>query len=157
MSADPGDVNACPECGAALCSKTCWSCGGTPPSWFCICEECGGRGQLLVCPACLSPPQGAAERNYWCGSVGQFSDPFYCRQQEQAFIVPPDPKPLLLRASQPAAPHAPEAGVRKPSQSRGAVSLSALPQGGVSRPLSPSQPESRPSFFASPCLGVLSQ
>jgi hypothetical protein len=34
-----------------------------------------------------------------------------------------------------------------------AVSLSARAQGGVSRPLSPGPRASRPSFFASPCLG----
>jgi hypothetical protein len=87
MSAYHGDVDSCPECGTALCSNTCWSCGGTPPSWFCMCEECGGRGQLLVCPACLPPPRGAAERNYWCGSAGQFSDPFCGREHERAFIL----------------------------------------------------------------------
>jgi hypothetical protein len=40
---------------------------------------------------------------------------------------------------------------------RAAVSFSAPAPHGVSRPLSPSRPENRPSFFASPCLGVLSQ
>ena len=24
--------------------STCWACGGAPPSWSFICEECGGRG-----------------------------------------------------------------------------------------------------------------
>jgi hypothetical protein len=38
-----------------------------------------------------------------------------------------------------------------------AVSFSAPAQDGVSRPLPPSRPGSRPSSFASPCLGVLSQ
>ena len=42
-------------------------------------------------------------------------------------------------------------------QPRAAVSFSASEQDGVSRPLSPNRPENRPSFFASPCLGVLSQ
>jgi hypothetical protein len=72
----------CPECGAALCSEACWSCDGTAPSWISNCEECGGRGQLLLCPnrACHFPPlpnQEAAD--YWCGSGGQVSNPFHCR------------------------------------------------------------------------------
>src|SRR5499427_2944390 len=58
----------CPECGAALCSEPCWSCDGTAASWISICEECGGRGQLLLCPnrACHSPPPP----DYWRGSEG---------------------------------------------------------------------------------------
>src|SRR5215471_14319397 len=48
----------CPECGATLCSERCWSCDGTAASWITICEECGGGGQLLLCPnrACRSQP-----------------------------------------------------------------------------------------------------
>jgi hypothetical protein len=75
--------------------STCWACGGAPPSWFCVCEECGGRGQLLERSA---PPQGAAEINYWRNSVGQFSNPFRSREHERVFIVLPNPNPLLLRA-----------------------------------------------------------
>src|SRR5262249_42986909 len=37
---------------------------------------------------------------------------------------------------------------------RWSVSLSAHVRAGVSRPYSPGRPESRPSSFASPCLGV---
>src|SRR5215510_10743247 len=64
----------CPECGAALCSEPCSSCDGTAASWISICEECGGRGQLLLCPnrACHSPPPP----DYWRGSEGQLSNPF---------------------------------------------------------------------------------
>src|SRR5262252_9840814 len=58
----------CPECGATLCSERCWSCDGTAASWITICEECGGGGQLLLCPnrACHSPPPP----DYWRGSEG---------------------------------------------------------------------------------------
>jgi hypothetical protein len=40
----------CPECGLPLCSEKCGSCHGAAPSWDYICEECGGRGELLLCP-----------------------------------------------------------------------------------------------------------
>jgi len=40
----------CPECGAAVRSEACWSCNGTAASWISVCEECGGRGQLSLCP-----------------------------------------------------------------------------------------------------------
>src|SRR5262245_44089282 len=62
--------------GAALCSEACWSCDGTAASWISICEECGGRGQLLLCPnrARHSP----APPDYWRGSEGQLSNPFRC-------------------------------------------------------------------------------
>jgi len=68
----------CRECGAALCSEACWSCDGTAASWISICEECGGRGQLLLCPnrARHSP----APPDYWRSSEGQLSNPFRCRR-----------------------------------------------------------------------------
>jgi hypothetical protein len=72
----------CPECGAALSSEACWSCDGTAASWISICEECGGRGQLLLCPnrACHSPRLPNREvADYWRGSGGQVSNPFHCR------------------------------------------------------------------------------
>jgi hypothetical protein len=66
-------VAVCPECGVALCSEPCWSCDGTAASWISICEECGGRGQLLLCPnrACHSPPPP----DFWRASRGQLSNP----------------------------------------------------------------------------------
>src|SRR5215510_7306165 len=66
-----GLLEVCPECGAALSSEACWSCDGTAASWSSICEECGGRGQLLLCPnrACHSPPREVAD--YWRDSGGQ--------------------------------------------------------------------------------------
>jgi hypothetical protein len=76
--------DGCRECGLPLCSEKCWSCHGAASSWDYLCEECGGRGQLLLCPrrAHHSPPlpsQRAAERSYWNDSEGQISNPFYCR------------------------------------------------------------------------------
>jgi hypothetical protein len=75
------DVVSCAECGAALRSRTCRSCAGTAGSWFCICEACGGRPELLSCPneashASWLMARDTAERNYWCGREGQLSNPF---------------------------------------------------------------------------------
>ena len=78
------DADLCLECGAALRSEACCACAGTASSWF-ICEECGGKGQLLVCPDRAShslPPadQRAAEWNYWHGPPErQSSNPFFCK------------------------------------------------------------------------------
>jgi hypothetical protein len=68
--------DGCRECGLPLCSEKCWSCHGAASSWDYLCEECGGRGQLLLCPrrAHHSPPlpsQRAAERSYWIGGANQ--------------------------------------------------------------------------------------
>src|SRR5262249_43659312 len=61
---------------AGTCSEACWSCDRTAPSWISVCEERGGRDQLLLCPnqASHSPPPP----DYWRGSDGQFSNPFCC-------------------------------------------------------------------------------
>jgi hypothetical protein len=77
------DSDSCPECGEALCSRACRSCEGAAASWFSICEECGGRAQLLSCPnrASHAPSpcnRGMAERSYWFGREGQLSNPFLC-------------------------------------------------------------------------------
>jgi hypothetical protein len=78
------DVDLCLECGAALCSEACRACAGPASSWF-ICEECGGKGQLLLCPNRAShslpaPDQRAAEWNYWHGPPArQSSNPFFCK------------------------------------------------------------------------------
>ena len=68
----------CPKCGAAVRSEACWSCNGTAASWTSVCENCGGRGQLLLCPnrTCHSPPPP----DYWRGLEGQLSNPFLCRR-----------------------------------------------------------------------------
>ena len=47
----------CPECGLPLCSEKCGSCHGAAPSWDYLCEECGGRGELLLCPRRHTTPQ----------------------------------------------------------------------------------------------------
>ena len=65
----------CPECGAPLRSEACCSCDGAAAFAFFICDECGGRGRLLLCPNRAShfspsPDQGMADWNYWYGSVG---------------------------------------------------------------------------------------
>jgi hypothetical protein len=75
---------SCPECGLPLCSEKCGSCHGAASSWDYLCEECGGRGELLLCPrqAHHAPPvpsQREAWRSYWSDSEGQISNPFYCR------------------------------------------------------------------------------
>ena len=78
------DVDLCLECGAALCSEACRACAGPVSSWF-ICEECGGKGQLFLCPNRAShslpaPDQRAAEWNYWHGPPArQSSNPFFCK------------------------------------------------------------------------------
>src|SRR6516162_4882753 len=84
----------CPECGAALCSEACWSCDGTAASWITICEECGGRGQLLLCPnrACHSPPPP----DYWRGSEGQLSNPFRCRRHPYGASTQADQRSSII-------------------------------------------------------------
>jgi hypothetical protein len=69
------DGDPCPECGVALLSEACCWCDGAAVSAFFICEECGGRGQLLLCPNRAShfpppPNQEVAGWNYWHGSGG---------------------------------------------------------------------------------------
>ena len=73
--------------------STCWACGGAPPSWSSICEECGGTG----CLTSAHEEMERVERNYWHGSVGQFSNPFRSRQPELGLFVPAIANPLLLR------------------------------------------------------------
>jgi hypothetical protein len=55
----------CPECGAALCSETCWSCdGATAASWISVCEECAAEVNyscVQIRPA-IRPCQVAAHR-----------------------------------------------------------------------------------------------
>ena len=74
--------------------STCWACGGAPPSWSSICEECGGTG---VCSTSTQQEMERFERSYWRGSVGQYSNPFRSRQPELGLIVPAIANPLLLR------------------------------------------------------------
>ncbi len=75
----------CVDCGAAMASEACWSCHGAAPSWAYMCEECGGSGQLILCPdrARHSPstpgPRMDRARSYWDASDGQCSNPFHCR------------------------------------------------------------------------------
>lgn len=69
---------------------TCWACRGVPPS----CEECGGRG---VSSKSAQEEMERVERNYWQGSVGQYSNQFRSRPSELGFIAPDIPNPLLFR------------------------------------------------------------
>lgn len=78
-------VDLCVECGEAVRSEACFACTGAVSSGLFICEECGGKGELQLCPNRAShalPPadQGAAERNYWHGPPArQSSNPFFCK------------------------------------------------------------------------------
>jgi hypothetical protein len=78
-----------------MAMSPCWACSGAPPSWFSICEECGGTGVCSTTP--VQAEMQRVERHYWRGSMGQYSNPFRSRQPELGFIVPPNPNPLLLR------------------------------------------------------------
>jgi predicted amidophosphoribosyltransferase len=74
----------CLDCGAVMVSETCWSCHGAAPSWACMCEECGGNGQLILCPDRARHSSSTAGprmdgRNYWDASDGQCSNPFHCK------------------------------------------------------------------------------
>ena len=74
----------CPECGAPLRSEACWSCDGAAASPFFMCDECGDKGQVPLCPNRAShlspwPNQEMANCNYWFGSAGQYGNPFRSR------------------------------------------------------------------------------
>src|SRR3954466_14717860 len=47
--------------------STCWACGGAPPSWSFVCEECGGRG---ISSKSEHERMETLERDYWRGSWG---------------------------------------------------------------------------------------
>ncbi len=71
-----------------MASEACWSCHGAAPSWACMCEECGGSGQLILCPdrarhssSTVGPRMDG--RNYWDASDGQCSNPFHCKSGGQ--------------------------------------------------------------------------
>jgi hypothetical protein len=74
--------------------SNCWACGGVPPSWASICEQCGGTG---VCSTATQEDMARFERDYWRDAEGQYSDPFRSRQPRLGFLAPPNPNPLLLR------------------------------------------------------------
>ena len=42
--------------------SNCWACGGAPPSWASICEQCGGTG---VCSTATQEDMARFERDYW--------------------------------------------------------------------------------------------
>ena len=73
--------------------STCWACGGAPPSWSFVCEECGGRG---VSSKSAQEQMEMVERDYWRGSVGQYSNPFRSRPPELGFIAPAIPNQILF-------------------------------------------------------------
>jgi hypothetical protein len=73
--------------------STCWACNGAPPSWSFVCEECGGRG---VSSKSAHEEMERVERDYWRGSVGQYSNPFRSRPPELGFIAPAIPNPILF-------------------------------------------------------------
>lgn len=71
----------------------CWACGGAPPSWFFVCEECGGRA---VSSKSGQEEMERVERDYWQGARGQYSNPFRSRPPELGFIAPAIPNPVLF-------------------------------------------------------------
>jgi hypothetical protein len=71
----------------------CWACGGAPPSWSFVCEECGGRG---MSSENAHEEMERVERDYWRGLVGQYSNPFRSRPPELGFIAPAIPNPILF-------------------------------------------------------------
>jgi hypothetical protein len=73
--------------------STCWACGGAPPSWSFICEECGGRG---VSSKFAQEQMERVERDYWRGSAGQYSNPLRSRPPRLGFIAPAIPNPILF-------------------------------------------------------------
>ena len=68
--------------------STCWACGGAPPSWSFVCEECGGRG---ISSKSEHERMETLERDYWRGSMGQYSNPFRSRSPQLGFIAPAIP------------------------------------------------------------------
>ena len=73
--------------------STCWACGGAPPSWSFVCEECGGKG---VSSKSAQEEIERVDRDYWEGSAGQYSNPFRSRPPQLGFIAPAIPNPLLF-------------------------------------------------------------
>jgi hypothetical protein len=73
--------------------STCWACGGAPPSWSFVCEECGGRG---ISSKSEHERMEKLERDYWRGSMGQYSNPFRSRPPQLGFIAPAIPNPILF-------------------------------------------------------------
>ena len=53
--------------------STCWACGGAPPSWSFVCEECGGRG---LSSKSVREEMERVEGDYWRGLVGQSATRF---------------------------------------------------------------------------------
>jgi hypothetical protein len=80
-----GDVDLCLECGEALRAEACFACSGAASSWFFICQECGGAGEVRLCPnrashALPTDEQAVAEWNYWhAPPVRQSNNPFFCK------------------------------------------------------------------------------
>jgi hypothetical protein len=103
----------------------------------------------------LRPGTGLAAR---IESIGQRPGPSCCRRCRVQGPKPTRPNTIdpavLINAQLRGSPCAHLTGQ---ARAAAAVSFSARAQDGVSRPLPPSRPGSRPSSFASPCLGVLSQ
>ena len=73
--------------------STCWACGGAPPSWSFVCEECGSRG---LSSKFAQERMERLERDYWRGSAGQYSNPFRSRPPELGFIAPAIPNPTCF-------------------------------------------------------------
>ena len=73
--------------------STCWACGGAPPSWSFVCEECGGRG---ISSKSEHERMEKLERDYFRGSMGQYSNPFRSRSPQLGFIAPAIPNPILF-------------------------------------------------------------
>ena len=73
--------------------STCLACGGAPPSWSFVCEECGGRG---ISSKSEHERMEKLETDYWRGSMGQYSNPFRSRSPQLGFIAPAIPNPILF-------------------------------------------------------------
>ena len=73
--------------------STCWACGGAPPSWSFVCEECGGRG---LSSKSVREEMERVERDYWRGLLGQYSNPFRSQPPALGFIAPAIPNPILF-------------------------------------------------------------
>jgi hypothetical protein len=70
--------------------STCWACGGAPPSWSFVCEECGGRG---LSSKSVREEMERVEGDYWRGLV---VNPFRSRPPALGFIAPAIPNPILF-------------------------------------------------------------
>lgn len=60
----------CPQCGVVMGAEACWSCHGATPSWVCICEECGGSGQVILCPDRARHSPRHLAREWTDGTIG---------------------------------------------------------------------------------------